>query len=406
MNRKLIKYSTLSIIILLLLQANWVNAQKNKTGKIPVIVITDLYHPFQDPGDNLDLIMGYALPEIDLKAIILDITDNFRKKTADHPTLWKDPRGPREAGIIPITQLNYLFNKQVPYALGPMSMMKDEKDLMYYLPIQQQEGVNLLLNTLRKSTKPVVILSFGSTRVLAVAYNREPALMRSKISKIHVSGGTASHHFRLGSDRGANAIPGGEWNVALDVFAFTRLMRSDLPLAIYPCAGVDGAFVKDNNTTYWQLPDVSFVKKMDVRLQRYLQYAFLKTLRYDFLRAMDYDDPKSVIAIDSFPKPFHIWETALWMNVSGRKLVYTSQGAYKIINANELTTTDRVVKEQLITCVLNVRDDGRFDFTPTGKPTNFSIYYRENPEVYEKALQEALPAFYASLTIDKNPPKK
>ena len=62
--------------------------------KIPVVVITDLYHPYQDPGDNLDLINAYALPEVDLKAVILDITDAFRKKIGDHPTLWKDPRGP------------------------------------------------------------------------------------------------------------------------------------------------------------------------------------------------------------------------------------------------------------------------------------------------------------------------
>ena len=28
--------------------------------KIPIIDITDLYHPYQDPGDNFDLMMAYA----------------------------------------------------------------------------------------------------------------------------------------------------------------------------------------------------------------------------------------------------------------------------------------------------------------------------------------------------------
>ena len=32
------------------------SAQKRSSGKIPIIVITDCYHPYQDPGDNLDLI--------------------------------------------------------------------------------------------------------------------------------------------------------------------------------------------------------------------------------------------------------------------------------------------------------------------------------------------------------------
>ena len=31
--------------------------------KIPVVVITDLYHPYQDPRDNMDLIMGFGLPD-------------------------------------------------------------------------------------------------------------------------------------------------------------------------------------------------------------------------------------------------------------------------------------------------------------------------------------------------------
>ena len=30
--------------------------------RVPVIDITDLYHPPQDPGDNLDLIAAYGCP--------------------------------------------------------------------------------------------------------------------------------------------------------------------------------------------------------------------------------------------------------------------------------------------------------------------------------------------------------
>jgi hypothetical protein len=40
--------------------------------KIPLVVITDLYHPHQDVGDNLDLITGFALPNVDLRAVCLD----------------------------------------------------------------------------------------------------------------------------------------------------------------------------------------------------------------------------------------------------------------------------------------------------------------------------------------------
>ncbi len=126
---------------------------------IPVVVITDLYHPYQDPGDNMDLIMGFGLPDVDLKAVLLDITDAFRKDTADHPTLWKDPRGPREAGIIPVEQLNYIFNKKIPYALGPLSMMKSEEDKMENLPDYEQEAISLFIKILTECEEPVEILS-------------------------------------------------------------------------------------------------------------------------------------------------------------------------------------------------------------------------------------------------------
>ena len=42
---------------------------------VPVIDVTDLYHPHQDVGDNFDVLAAYALPEIDLRAVILDCTE-------------------------------------------------------------------------------------------------------------------------------------------------------------------------------------------------------------------------------------------------------------------------------------------------------------------------------------------
>lgn len=64
-----------------------------KVAKIPVIDVTDLYHPCQDIGDNFDLITAYALPEIDLRAVILDCTDEWRSGSRLDP------------GFIPVTQL-------------------------------------------------------------------------------------------------------------------------------------------------------------------------------------------------------------------------------------------------------------------------------------------------------------
>lgn len=368
---------------------------KTEGGKQPVIVITDCYFPYQDPGDNLDLIQGFALQDIELLGVILDISKYFRKDTADHPTLWKDPRGPREAGIIPVEQLKYIFNKNVPYAVGPLSMMKSENDQMMDAPGYEQAGVELLLRLLRESPVPVEVLSFGAPRVVAVAFNRDSALMKAKVKRVHVSAGTASKNHVLGSDAGANMIPGGEWNVALDVFAFTRMLRCDLPVALYPCAGKDGGFVKDTNSTFYALHDMSFLRRMHPKLQCYLDYAFDMKKRYDFLQEMDNGAPYSEGKKIQFEK-FMVWETAIWLEVLDKALVESS-GTYLLKNRKDTVAGDKVLESGLRACKFTeVRNDGRFQFEYTTTPSNFSIYTRGNLDENEKAMNAIVPAMYIS----------
>ena len=223
--------------------------------KIPVIDITDLYHPHQDPGDNVDILSAYALPEIDLKAVILDITEEFRWDSFVHPIHGLLGNGPREPGIVSMTQCNYLFGRHVPFAVGPLHSLKSETDTAEDAsPFCQ--GVELLLETLQNADEPVHILSFGSTRAIAAAFNRDPELMRQKVACIHLSAGASG--------------PFLEWNVVLDIHAFVRVLRSGLPLAIYPCATVNGPFDIGPYNTFWKLYDISFIQQMDPPLRRYL----------------------------------------------------------------------------------------------------------------------------------------
>lgn len=392
-----IRSSALFFILALLFLAGGpqqVMAQK------PVMVITDLYHPYQDPGDNLDLINGYALADVDLKAVILDITDAFRKDTADHPTLWKDPRGPREAGIIPVEQLNYIFNRKVRYAIGPVDLMQSETDEMRNTP-SYYNGVELFLETLKETDKPLEVISFGSARVIAVAWNRDPQLLMQKISRIHLCAGTAASKYEMGSDAGANMIPGGEWNVSLDVFAFTRLLRSPLPIALYPCAGKDGGFVKDPNNSYWKLKDMSFLRAMDPRLQRYLDFAFGKRMPYDFLRAMDKGQPYANPADIQF-KEFHVWESAVWIEVTDRVLIRDAHHGFKLMDKKVVSPSDQVLESGLRPCKLTeIRDDGRFEFEYAKGPSRITIYFRANPEENEEALNQVIPELFKSYSPGK-----
>jgi hypothetical protein len=363
---------------------------------IPLIDVTDLYHPPQDVGDNFDILAAYALPELDLRAVILDCTEPFRQPVAKNPGagLAEDRRGPREPGFIPVLQLNSIFGRNVPCATIPFTGMKSVDDKMLDAPPFQQQGIELILRTLREAAEPVHIASFGSARAIAVAYNREPELFRKKLARLHLCAGGSSP-----------AAPGYiEWNVALDPLAIVCLLRSKLPIALYPDAANNAkdkgynvfspAFSYDEHNTYWKLPDLRFISQMHAPLRRYLEYAFNRSSRVDFLRAMEVDDPPLDEKLLS--KEHYVWETAVWICVSGRRLVKRADGTHRIVPASEVQPTDRVLPNELRPCEVTVRDDGIYEFRETQRPTNFSVYYRGDPRENEAALREALPALYTS----------
>ncbi|MCS7306162.1 MAG: hypothetical protein NZ602_13785 [Thermoguttaceae bacterium] len=364
--------------------------------QIPLIDVTDLYHPHQDVGDNFDILAAYALPELDLRAVILDCTEPFRQPVAQNPGpgLHPDAAGPREPGFIPVWQLNYIFGRNVPCAASPFTRMRSPEDKMLDVPAFQQQGIELILKTLRDSADPVHIVSFGSARAIAVAYNREPELFRRKLACLHLSAGGSSPPV-------AGYI---EWNVALDPQAIVCLLRSELPIALYPCAannaGSKGygvfspAFSYDPHNTFWKLPNRRFIRQMDPPLRRYLEYALGRANRVDFLRAVEVDGPPLDEGL--FGAEHYVWETAVWLCLTGRKLVRRADGSHRIVLPTEVLPTDRVLPNELRPCTVQVRNDGIYEFRLTDQPTNFRVYYRGNPQENEAALREALPALYLS----------
>jgi hypothetical protein len=360
------------------------NNSKTSLQKVPLIDITDLYHPPQDPGDNIDLISAYALPEVELKAVILDVTQRYRRPYRDpaNPT-FEDPLGGRDPGFIPVTQLNYIFNRNVPCAVGPFESMRSPEDQMLDAPGFQQSGVELILKILRESDQPVDIASFGSARPLAVAFNRAPDLMREKTRLVHLCAGASPAKGFI------------EWNVQLDVHAFRRMLSCNLPVAIYPCGGDKTAFDLAVNNSYWKLPAMEFVHVMPQRLQSYLSFAVERSSRMDFLCAVE--DPISSEALGKLCKrEHHIWETAVWAEIARRRLVKRADGLHRLVPIDAIANDDAPLDCGIKPVVINVKNDGQFDFSYTDKPTNFQIFYREDPEEYQRALCDAFPALYAS----------
>ncbi|MCY3022217.1 MAG: hypothetical protein NTW87_24665 [Planctomycetota bacterium] len=355
-------------------------------ARTSIIDVTDLYHPHQDCGDNLDIIAAYALPEVDLKAVILDCTGAFRKPVSDHPNpQLRDNSGPRDPGVIPMTQMNYLFGRNVPFAVGPFGSMTAPDDKMLDAPGFQQQGVELLLKTLKESPEKVEILSFGSARAIAVAYNRDSDLMKAKVKTIHLSAGASSPGFQ-------------EWNIALEPHAIVCLLRSPLPIAIYPCATKDGPFAYGPHNCFWKLADLRFIEKMNPRLRSYLAYAFERSKRIDFLRAVEEDPPANMLE-SMYRKAHNVWETCVWIRVANRRLVRRADGTHRLVPAADVLPTDTVLPNELKPCRVQVNDNGLFSFEITTEPAHVWIYDRGDPMANERALREALPALYQSFTL-------
>lgn len=194
-------------------------------GTVPLIHCTDLLHPPDDPDDYFDLAAVYAVPEFDLKYVILDQGE----KQKDRP------------GTIPVEQLNRLTGRTVPAAIGLSEKLKSPADKGLEQPKPFQAGVEAILKVLRETTSPVAISVVGSARDLTAAWNREPELLKAKISRVYVFAGEAS----------AKDPKFVEWNVQMDPASFAGLMRADLPLVWIPCFDHD-AETHGVNASYWQ----------------------------------------------------------------------------------------------------------------------------------------------------------
>ncbi len=359
--------------------------------KTPVILISDLYFPGQDVGDNFDIINPYALETVDLKGVVFDVTQRFRTEA--------DVRAEkREPGFIPVIQLNYIFGRDVPCACSLFEPMRTPDDRMDDSPEFQQKGFELLFSLLRRSDRPVEIVSTGSCRFLAVAYNREPELMRRKIAAIHINAGAAGDSFM-------------EWNIQLDSLAAYRLLSSDLPLILYPCAtGTGGPFDKGMNNTFWSLDDMSFVLEMEPMLRNYITFAFLHKNRTDYLNYLEEElPPEDAAAMRDYRidrwfgsgGSHYVWEIQSWQQVAGLVLARKQGEGWRLVHKSELSDGDEVFDEGLTPVMLDVKENGLFSFVPAEGDTNVKIYYRSDPYAHQEAMREALPELYKSYIYKK-----
>lgn len=261
---------------------------------VPVIYCSDLFHPHDDPDDHFDLATLFALHELDVRAIILD----QGAKQLERP------------GSTAVQQLCAITRRDVPYAIGLDEKLTSSTDPGASRPPQFQRGVELILQVLRESPTPVVIVQTGSLRDLAAAYNREPDLMRRQVARLYVNSGNA-----VGVQF--------EYNAQLDLIAYRRVMESDLPIYWCPCFGGSEAWSKGAHGAWWQFEQGALFNRLSPRLVSYFAYALLPMpVSVDPIRAVSRMGLSPLIADDwrtrTWAQQRSMWSTASLLDAAGR----------------------------------------------------------------------------------------
>jgi len=252
-------------------------------GSISVIYCTDLYHPHDDPDDHFDLLTLFALPEFNIRAIVIDTGE----------------RGQGRPGVPALKQAMHLTGRSVAYTTGLVRNLKGREDPGMDQPREAQAGVELILKALRESERPVTVFTTGSLRDVAAAFNRDEMLFRDKVHRVYVNAGHS------GGKR--------EWNVDMDPRAYVRLLRSGLPIYWVPCFGEKGY------ASFWKFKQGDVLTVSPKAVQNFFLYALTKAdpAQRDPVKALAEEVPPGVFQ-ELCQQERHMWCTGAFLDAARR----------------------------------------------------------------------------------------
>ncbi|MEN6335056.1 MAG: nucleoside hydrolase, partial [Phycisphaerales bacterium] len=245
----------------------------------PVIHITDLHRPHNDPDDHWDLACVYALAhrgDIELKGVVIDYPPQSQP-------LWNPD-------LAAVAQMNRITGLAVPVAVGTPYPVKSRDDAQPYASATDHQGIDLILNILRTSDRPVVIHVIGGCRDIAVAGRKAPDLFARKCAAVYLNAGTGQ------PKKATNATL--EYNVTLDKPAYQAVF--DLPCPIYwmPCfETLDGPdpWRTMEFGTYYRFRQGEILPYLSQRVQSYFAYMFARKTDHAWLRALDGKPDEAVL---------------------------------------------------------------------------------------------------------------
>ncbi len=248
---------------------------------IPVLYSTDLYHPHNDPDDHYDLLTLFSMPELDVRALVIDMGEP----------------GKGRPGLGAVAQMDALRGKQTPVATGLIGNLRSPEDAAVTRTADEQAGVELILKTLQESPQHVTIFAVGSMRDMAAAYNRAPALFREKVGRFYVN---------AGDTRGKV-----EYNVGLDPLAYRRIMTSGLPIYWTPCFGDDG------HGSFWKFRQNEVLDTAAPPILNFFLYMYSQSTGTNPLEYLN-REPDTALLTKVSSEDRAMWCTASFLHAAGR----------------------------------------------------------------------------------------
>lgn len=331
---------------------------------VPVVYSTDLFHPHDDPDDHFDLATLFALPELDVRAILLDQGDKQQRKP----------------GRIPLEQMFRLTGRRVPYATGLVRPLRSPQDTGEDQPPEAQGAVRLLLKVLAESREPVVVITTGSVRDVNAAFQRRPELFRSKVARLYLNIG--------------NADGGNEWNVHLDRQAYVGLMRSGLPIYWCPCLPLES-----EGSTHWRFRQGEVLAAAPAGLQNFFIYA-LQVVRPDEL------DPLEALRQDLRPwrhlvwvMQRNMWCTASFLHAAGRQVERVDQTWVPVRSEQPGAESESVFT--FVRARVDVDAAGRTRVDLSSDRPNMHVFRVTDRKHYGQAMKESLKDLFRRFPVGK-----
>lgn len=346
---------------------------------VPLIYCTDLFHPPDDPDDHVDLATLFSLPELDVRAIVLDLGHHQQAKPGD----------------VPLKQMAALTGKQVPFApglLGPLRYPEDRAD-------NQDAGgyraIELILRTLRESDQKVFVFTTGSVRDVAAAFNRDEALFRAKVGRLYLV---------IGDSSGAPS----EWNTLLDPQAYIRMMSSDLPVYWCPCFGpgarealLVGNLKPQQYSTYWKFLQRDVYDGLPRPLQNFFLYALGRKIRtiedpIEYLRRV----PEEGLKKEIWNAPRNMWTTGALIHASGRQ--FYRQGDVWAALDSPLAGVQPSPVFDFVPAKVTIDREMKTTLDVSGATGKFRVFNPLDLGIYERAMTTALRRLLAEMPIVKS----